>query len=271
MAYSFWVEVFRIFVVMGFYKKVVFLFVFIFLSNLIRSNAQQQFQYNYETWWGVMTSVRVAKQWSIWNDAHFVDQTFFIYRTGLTYHSKSDLFVTTAGYSILKLTTPFSEGSLIRTEHRPWMQTIFRVPSTKKLSTSFRFRYDARFIQDFESGQLIDSFSFNHRWRFNNALRYNWGNVISQKTVLATSLLNEALFRTGPGPNGVRHEHRTHLIMGLNKGPLTYSIGYIVRYINVSPEFARLNHGMVFWLTVNINAIKKSKAPFVEFPGDHVD
>jgi hypothetical protein len=252
-------------------KKVIFLFMYFVLSTFSIVSAQQEFQYNYETWWGVMSSVRVSQRWSVWNDAHFVDETFFIYRTGMTFHNKRDNIVTTAGYSWLKLTTPLSEGKLIRTEHRPWMQTIFRIPSSKKLSTGFRFRYDARFIQNLESGQLAEGFSFNHRWRFNNALRYNWGNVISENTILATSLLNEALFRTGPGPNGVRHEHRTHLIMGLNKGPLTYSIGYIVRYINVSPELARLNHGMVFWLTININAIKKSKAPFVEFPVDHVD
>lgn len=256
---------------MGFCKKVVFLFVFIFLSNSIRPSAQQQIEYNYETWWGVMTSVRVSEKWSVWNDAHFVDETFFIYRTGMTYHNKSDLIVTTAGYSWLRLTTPLSEGRLIRTEHRPWMQTIFRIPSTKKLSTSFRFRYDARFIQNLESGQLAEGFSFNHRWRFNNALRYTWGNVISPKTVLSTSLLNEALFRTGPGPNGVRHEHRTHLIGGLSKGPITYSVGYIVRYINISPERARLNHGMVFWLTINLNAMKKKNTEFVELPEDHMN
>jgi hypothetical protein len=253
------------------FKKVIFLFLYSVLSTFSIASAQQQFQYNYETWWGVMTSVRVSEKWSVWNDAHFVDETFFIYRTGMTYHNKRDNIVTTAGYSWLRLTTPLSEGKLIRTEHRPWMQTIFRVPSTKKLSTSFRFRYDARFIQNIESGLPGDGFSFNHRWRFNNALRYNWGNVISEKTVLATSLLNEALFTTGSGPNGVRHEHRTHLIMGLNSGPITYSVGYIVRYINVSPVTARLNHGMVFWLTINLRAIKKSESPFVEFPGDHVD
>lgn len=256
---------------MGFYKKAGFLFVFIFLSNSIKPNAQQQFQYNYETWWGIMSSVRVSEKWSVWNDAHFVDETFFIYRTGMTYHNKRDNIVTTAGYSWLRLTTPLSEGKLIRTEHRPWMQTIFRVPSSKKLSTSFRFRYDARFVQNLESGELSEGFAFNHRWRFNNALRYNWGIVLSPKTVLSTSLLNEALFTTGPGSNGVRHEHRTHLIMGLSKGPITYSVGYLVRYINISPERARLNHGMVFWLTINLNAIKKKPTEFVEFPENQMD
>jgi hypothetical protein len=256
---------------MDFYKKFHLLLVSILLLTPVISNAQQQFQYDYETWWGVMSSIRVSEKWSVWNDAHFVDETFFIYRTGMTYHNNRDNIVTTAGYSWLRLTTPLSEGRLIRTEHRPWMQTIFRVPSTKKLSTSFRFRYDARFIQNLESGQLGEGFSFNHRWRFNNALRYTWGNVISPKTVLSTSFLNEALFRTGSGPNGVRHEHRTHLIGGLSTGKVTYSIGYIVRYINTSPERARINHGMVFWLTINLNAIMKKPTEFIEYPEDHVN
>jgi hypothetical protein len=92
---------------MGFYKKVVFLFIFTFLSYSIQSRAQQQFQYNYETWWGVMTSVRVSEKWSVWSDAHFVDETFFIYRTGMTYHNKRDNLVTTAVYSWLVLPSLF--------------------------------------------------------------------------------------------------------------------------------------------------------------------
>jgi hypothetical protein len=94
--------------------------------------AQQEIEVNSETWWGVMTSAQISKRFALWNDAHFVDELFFIYRTGLTYHPKADNFVTTFGYGFLKLRAPFSEGRLVRPEHRPWMQTIYRVPPTKK-------------------------------------------------------------------------------------------------------------------------------------------
>lgn len=233
--------------------------------------AQQEIEVNSETWWGVMTSAQISKRFALWNDAHFVDELFFIYRTGLTYHPKADNFVTTIGYGFLKLRAPFSDGRLVRPEHRPWMQTIYRVPSTKKLSTSFRFRYDARFMRDLEPENLGENFSFNHRWRFNNSLRYAWGNLKGLKVRFTTTLLNEALFTTGPGPNGVRHEHRTHLLGQFGKGNFILSLGYLVRYINVSPALARINHGPVFWLTANLNLMKQNLPTFLEYPSDHAD
>lgn len=249
---------------MRYIKLLIFCFVF------DTGFAQQNISVNEEVWWGVMTSAQVSNRFSIWNDAHFVNELFIIYRTGLTYHPKVDNFVTTVGYGFLKLTTPNSVGSLIRPEHRPWMQSTYRVPSAKKLSTSFRFRYDARFIQNLEAGNLDDGFSFNHRWRFNNALRYSWGDLISKNTRFTTTLLNEALFTSGPGSNGFRHEHRTHFLGQLGKGNFVYSLGYVIRYINLNPTTARINHGPVVWITVNLNFMKEKLPTFTEFPSDHV-
>jgi hypothetical protein len=231
--------------------------------------AQRTLTSDFETWWGVMTSVQVSKKFSIWNDAHFVDELFFIYRTGITFHPKSDNFVTTTGYSFLKLRAPFSEGQLVRPEHRPWMQTIYRVPSTKKISTSFRFRYDARFIRDLKPEALADTYSFNHRWRFNNALRYAWGDILGRDTRFFTTMLNESLITTGSGPNGAPFEHRTIFLGQYGKGNFIYSLGYIVRYVQVNPSLARLNHGPVIWLTMNLNLMKEKHQSFVEYPGDH--
>lgn len=233
--------------------------------------AQREISVGNETWWGIMTSAQISKRFALWNDAHTVDELFFIYRTGLTYHPVSDNFVTTAGYGFLKLRAPFSEGRLVRPEHRPWMQTIYRVPSAKKLSTGFRFRYDARFMRDLEQGELGDGFSFNHRWRFNNSLRYAWGNLPGINTRFTSTLLNEALFTTGPGPNGVRHEHRTHLLGQFSKGNFILSLGYMVRFLNSSPVSARINHGPVIWLTVNLNLMKGNLPTFLEYPSDHAD
>jgi hypothetical protein len=231
--------------------------------------AQRTISSDFETWWGLMTSVQVSNKLSIWNDFHHVPRLFIIYRTGITFHPRSDNFVTTAGYSYLELTAPFSDGKLIRPEHRPWMQTIYRVPSTKKLSTSFRFRYDARFIRDLKPGAFAETYSFNHRWRFNNSLRYNWGDIIAKDTRFFTTMLNESLITTGPGPNGAPFEHRTHFLAQFGKGNFIYSLGYIVRYVDVNPSLARVNHGPVIWLTMNLNLMKPKLQTFVEYPGDH--
>lgn len=246
------------------------LFLFIFYFSIHISKAQQEVSYANEVWWGVMTSVQVSERWAIWNDSHFVNDLFFIFRSGLTYHPKKSNFNATVGYGYLTLAAPFSEGRLIRSEHRPWMQTVYNIPSNSRLSNSLRFRFDVRFIENLEVDRIGEGFSYNHRWRFNHSLRYNWEDLIFKETRFFTTILNEALFNGGPGPNGVRHEHRTFFLGQLNKGNFTYSLGYVVRYINVSPTLARINHGPVFWLSINLNFMKGKLPTATEFPSDHI-
>jgi hypothetical protein len=227
---------------------------------------------NYETWWGVMTSTQYSKRMSWWNDAHFVNNLFWIYRTGLTYHNKPDNVLATAGYSILNLGTPWSNGKLIRPEHRPWGQVVYRWKPAGKWSFSNRFRYDARFIAtlDRQNQEVLKAYDFNHRFRFNMGMRYNLGNLISPKSNASIGFLNETLINAGSGPNGFPFEHRTHLMFNLKQGSFTYSLGYIGRYIEVNENLARFNHGLVVWLTAQFKT-KKFKQSIEEFPGEHIE
>jgi hypothetical protein len=235
-------------------------------------SAQQQINLRDETWWGVMTSVQVSDKWAIWNDAHFVNDLFFIHRIGFTYHAKKIPLNTTVGYGYLKLTTPWSEGDLIRSEHRPWMQTVYRLPGKGKFTNSLRFRFDARFFQDLdrENQELLNSYSVNYRWRFNHGLRYNIGDVFGGRSKFALSLINESLFNSGPGPNGVRHEHRVFGMANFAFESFTLSAGYLTRYINISNESAILAHGPVFWVFINLNAKRKDAPKIEELPVDHM-
>jgi hypothetical protein len=246
--------------------------VFLFSTCLqLGSQAQRDLAVNNETWWGLMTSVQVSERWSVWNDAHYVNDLFIIGRTGITYHGAKNDLVTTVGYGYLALGAPFSNGELVRPEHRPWMQSVYRLPAKGKWSTSFRFRYDARFIADLEPERVAETFSFNHRWRFNNSLRYNLGSAIAPNTRLNATMLNESLITSGSGPNGFPFEHRTHFLGQLSHRSITYSLGYIGRYIVVDQNRARFNHGPVFWLSINLSALKAKTTTFPEFPGDHSD
>ncbi|MCC5921815.1 MAG: DUF2490 domain-containing protein [Cyclobacteriaceae bacterium] len=239
-------------------------------STVLRLSAQQEINYDFETWWGVMSSVQVSETWALWNDVHFVNDLFFIYRGGLTYHPKGGNFNTTFGYGHLRLTTPWSEGDLIRSEHRPWMQTVYRLPSRDRWSGSFRFRFDSRFIRDLGLEDLKESYSVNYRFRFSNAIRYNWGQSSLGNFTFSTAFLNESLFNRGPGPNGVRHEHRTHLLAQWGFSDFTIATGYVMRYINTSPERANINHGPVFWLFINLNPQKGRKPDVLEYPSEHI-
>lgn len=218
-----------------------------------------------------MTSARIHERFSMYNDWHYSQDLFVAYRTGLTYHPKKDNLVTTIAYAYLKLSTPFSDGDLVRSEHRPWMQIIYRVPSTKRLRASFRFKYDARFIQDLNTESLAETYSFNNRWRINNALRYRLTNQENAPSIWNAVMLNESLITTGPGPNGVPYEHRTHFLGEFQKRSYVVSVGYMIRYLGVSPEQAVMTHGPIVWLTINFNLKKDTSPRFVDFPEDHSD
>lgn len=135
--------------------KIIRIILLLLLSFQTPIYGQRDVAYAYETWFGVMTSTQISNKLAIWNDAHFVNDLFFIYRTGLTIHNKADNLVTTVGYGYLRLGDPFSEGRLKRTEHRPWMQSVYRIPSSRPLSTSFRFRYFESIMDQFFGYQSI--------------------------------------------------------------------------------------------------------------------
>ncbi len=225
--------------------------------------------FSYQTWVGIMTSTQISERFSIWNDAHFVHQSFFIYRTGITLHAKENRFMTTVGYARLLLTAPFSDGSLIRNEHRPWGQIIYRIPAGNELTSSVRFRYDARFRHSLLPEELGNDFDLSHRFRFNAVLRYNWGKLISKQHDFTTSLLNESLIMTGPVIDDYLWEHRIFMMFGLNKGGNNYSLGYVMRFMDLNPNLTRINHGLVFWATFHFDLRKIKKMPFKIFPSDH--
>jgi hypothetical protein len=244
----------------------------VFSISLSTVSGQSYVDWNSETWWGLMTSSRVSERWSVYADLHYSHQLFVAPRAGVTYHPKSNNFVTTVAYAYLALATPFSEGKLVRPEHRPWMQTVYRVPSTKRLSASFRFKYDMRFLKEIREGQLGDKFILNNRWRFNNALRYHLNRNRNAGTAFFGVFINEALITTGTGPIPVPYEHRTHLMLDIRKEKMTYSIGGMVRYLGQNtPSSIRMTFGPVIWLTGNFNFSKFKTGDFIDNPEDHTE
>jgi hypothetical protein len=251
-------------------RKYILGFSFLCFAHASLAQSPSGTDWNYETWWGIMTSTRVSRHWSIYADLHYSHQLFVAPRIGVTYHPKGDNFVTTVAYAYLGLTTPFSEGKLVRPEHRPWMQIVYRIPSASRFSASFRFKYDMRFIRDLLPDQLDDGYSLNHRWRFNNALRYRF-NKDGAKAIINALMINEALITTGPAPNGVPYEHRTHLMGEASKGRFILSLGGMVRYLGKTPNGVRMTYGPVIWLTMNLNFSKYQTPLMKDNPEDHTE
>lgn len=241
---------------------------FLFVSLPAKSQEDTP-SFLYQNWLGLMTSTQISESFSLWNDAHFVNESFFIYRTGITYHSFENRIMTTAGYARLLLTAPFSDGSLVRDEHRPWAQIVYRLSSGPKWGTSLRFRYDARFRQNLLADETGSGYDLSHRFRFNAVVRYNWGKVLLKSHDFTTSLLNESLFMDGASIDQTLWEHRTFLMFGLSRNGNTYSAGYVMRMMDLNPSLTRINHGLVLWATIHFDLRKIRRSLLIIYPGDH--
>ncbi|WP_194976533.1 DUF2490 domain-containing protein [Aquiflexum lacus] len=251
-------------------KKICLVFLFFFILTEKPLYAQRQLQVNTEVWYGLMTSGQIAPNWSIWIDTHHVPELFVIYRGGLTYHAEDQKIAVTAGYANLGLTTPFSEGKLIRPEHRPWAQLVYRLPTQSDFSVRFRYRHDARYRANFNSTEITDGYSLNHRMRFNASLRYNWRNALSPHFNFSTTLFNESLFTVGPSPSDNPFEHRVFVLFSFQKKAITFSPGYHIRFATPNPETLRINHGLFLWINFNYNFKNFRRHNLKEFPGDHL-
>ncbi|WP_373523061.1 DUF2490 domain-containing protein [Aquiflexum sp.] len=246
--------------------------IFTFLTLLIVHpiSAQRQTQVNTEFWYGFMTSGQIAPNWSIWLDSHHVPELFLIFRGGLTYHTEDQRIAVTAGYANLSLTTPFSEGRLIRPEHRPWGQVVYRMPTKSDFSVSFRYRHDARYRGNFSTTEIIDGFSLNHRMRFNASLRYNWRNSLSPHFNFFTTLFNEFLITVGPAPADNPFEHRIFVLFSFQRKAITLSPSYHIRLATPDSEILRINHGLFLWININYKFKDFRRHNLKEFPVDHI-
>ena len=245
-------------------------FLFFLLITFLPFFVNGQAQFRSESWWGLMTSGQIGERWSFWMDTHYVPEIFLIVRSGLTYHTPKDNFNFTVGYANLGLTTPFSEGRLIRPERRPWGQVIFRVPGATRYGVSFRFRYDARFRNQFDNETLLDGFDFNHRLRFNSVIRYNLGRSEKLQSAFSISMVNETLLTRGPSFSDVPFEHRVFLLSGIQRGTTTISPGYHLRFQSTPSGQVRVLQGFVLWINLNYRFKDFKRHLLKEFPSDKI-
>ncbi|PRY90525.1 DUF2490 domain-containing protein [Mongoliibacter ruber] len=249
--------------------KKVFILTFVLLF-CFDAKAQREVITDTEMWWGLMTSGQIAPNWSLWLDTHHVPELFLIVRSGITFHTKDQKLAFTAGYARLGLTTPFSEGRLIRPENRPWAQIVYRVPSNNKFSVNFRYRHDMRYRANFDTDEITEGFGLNHRMRFNASMRYNCGNALNQNFNFSTTLFNESLITVGPSAADNPFEHRVFALLNFQKNSITISPGYHFRVSTPQPNVVRFLHGPFLWITLNYQLKNFRRHLLREFPGDHI-
>jgi hypothetical protein len=204
-------------------------FLLILFQNF-QSFSQEYFSYENQVWVGYITSARISDRISIWNDAHFVPESFLILRTGATYHFKYNEKVsgtTTLGFARLWLYSR-NEATPTKNEFRPWGQTTASF-KLHKFTITNRFRYDARFKQRIENNVLLNEFEFNWRWRYFLMASYPISKNIEKITEWYAYSFNEILFDTGEIiTNGFRlNQNRFSVGIGYQIKDLKIQVGYI--------------------------------------------
>lgn len=216
---------------------------------------------NEQFWMGYLTSGKLSEKYSLWNDFHYVPNSFFVARTGLTRYFHKNLNLT-AGYAYLNIHT-LSEGvKLKRKEHRPWMQMVASHKISDRLKMINRIRYDMRFRQDFANGELLNSFTFNHRLRMLISMRFP---LVGKEIIGGTpfiNITNEILVNFGEHvENNYFDQNRTWLTFGTRLDNFSIQAGYMHRFIQLPQDqrFVR-SHNLVLWVSHNFDFRKKNKA-----------
>jgi hypothetical protein len=220
---------------------------FTLLFGLTAGWSSSQVEFQEELWSGLILNARVADHWSLWQDMHFVPNSFYITRSGVTYHHR-DRWVVTGGYATVLTATPFS-NRLIRPEHRPWGQAELRLPLKNGTQLRSRLRYDARFRRELSDATVIDRYLLYHRVRFMTGLRFPLS-----KPGVALNIMQEALFNHGANaPSTWLDQWRLFTLFEFPLGPLRSMAGYHARLLpNASGQHA-VRHGVTIWFLYGID------------------
>jgi hypothetical protein len=209
------------------------------------------------TWIGYMTTTRVSKKFSIWNDFHFVRQTFTVFRTGLMLHL-SDNTTFTGGYGYLILPIEVNKNWLLRGEHRPWLQLQTSVPISKRFQLSNRIRYEYRNVQKVADGALSEDYNSYHRLRYQISFRYKFNKKIKEGTPFI-NIFDEVLLNFG---ENIIYNHldqnRITFTAGIQFKQVTFQTGYMHRFVQQSAGNRFLKNDMfLLWITHTIDLRKK--------------
>jgi hypothetical protein len=220
-----------------------------------------------QVWIGYMTSAMVSQKYSIWNDIHFVPESFGIVRTGLTRHFDNTTF--TAGYAFAWLTPGGDNTSLTRSEQRPWCQLQFNLPVNRKTTLVQRTRYEARFRENVAQGETVDGYTFTNRVRFMVSLKRTLGHTEGKSIIPYVCVAEEVLLNFGENSNNIFDQNRISLSFGLQKKNIQYQVGLMNRFVQATADKYVLNHTLVFWVTQKFDLKKIMAKRHAEKDSDH--
>lgn len=219
--------------------------------------AQAQ-DYKEEIWAGYIGSITIHPHWRIWNDYQYISASVGMARFGITYQTKQAYQFTT-GYAYVKTSTANTK-QLVRGENRLWAQVLKNYRITHQLNYIVRLRYDGRFRQmlDNNANILDDSFTFNHRYRVMQDLRFRISPVQKEKFWHA-DLINETLVNSGKNIRNGLDQLRSYLMLGYTQPNLTVLAGYHQRFFPAAGQRWSLHQGFTVWMIHNVSIARQGK------------
>jgi hypothetical protein len=206
--------------------------------------SQKQLVHRQEVWTAFFRNIKIDDKYTLWNDFHFVPNSFFISRHGISRQINEKIAIT-AGYAWLLTATPFTER-LVRFEHRPWGQIELLQPLSGKVTYRFRIRYDYRIRKRLSQNEVLDDYISYSRIRFMNGIRLPLLKV-KGKTI-SLNMMNETLFNFGSNITGNNlDQSRNWILFGYRIGNYTLMPGYEHRFIP-SAQQNFFNHGIALWI-----------------------
>lgn len=209
-----------------------------------------------QVWGGYISSVRLHPKFSLWNDIHYVPESFLILRHGLSIHLTNQISAT-GGYAWLHTAVAAQNNRLSRFEHRPWGQLMVNLPVGEKYQIHHRIRYDYRIRQAMLDGiPQQDDFRAYHRLRLMTSFRRP---LIGQKLgdrIPFLTVGNELLVNFGKQITFNHFDQNRFWIMaGIQASPFTIQLGYMHRFVQGSSgyDFA-IYHTPVLWVTHAMNS-----------------
>jgi Protein of unknown function (DUF2490) len=227
------------------------------LMSFVVSAQEKTVTENNQLWLGYISSTRINKHYSLWNDVHLVPEGFFVARTGITRQVKN--VGITAGYAFLRLPVSANKAQLHRKEHRPWAQVLVTHPVSTSVSFVSRVRFDARFKQDVDAEELLSTYGYVNRVRFLTGLRINVTSLKTDNSVPYFSLADEVLLNFGKAvTNNTFDQNRIQFSFGIQRKTIHYQMGYMNRFVQTGNARYTTNHTMFLWVIHKITLGKRN-------------
>lgn len=233
----------------------------LFLTHSLRMHSQEVTSVNTYAWLAYLTQSKVSEKVSIWNDAHWVPESFILVRTGGTLLFKDKLKTTSTLGCALAWFYPPEGNSTFRPEFRLWGQTTIS-HDAQKFVFYHRLRYEARFRGVIEDDYLLNEFNFNYRIRYLFQTKYFFDSKKEGKYYIVAS--DELLFNAGEEiMNGFRlDQNRITLGGGYQIKNMSFQLGYMNQMVksNTDDTF-KMNHNIQLFVFHNFDFTSKKTTP----------